>query len=646
MGKKYAEVSIDLPTLSIHQTFYYLIPENLKEKIKIGSYVIVPFGERKLKGFVVGFEEKIELENAKEIIEVIEEHLFSEKILTLAKWTSLYYFSPLTEVLHCILPPPLKKKSYPTKEEEITRKEIKKSEFNLNKEQLFLIENIKKEVENNAHKIFLIQGEKNYRISIYLKLIEYITNQKKSVIILVPEISLVKNWKEILNENFDNVGILHSELSKRERNKEWEKIKNGKTEIVIGTRLAVFAPVYSTGLIIVEEEQDNSYKQISTPRYNARDVAIKRAKEENAVLILGTSTPSLESYYLLEKILFTFKREKFLNIKIIDMKKEKEEGNRGIFSRILIEEMKKFFMEGDKIFLFLNRRGYSRSVVCSECGEVMKCPNCLIPLSYHITQFFFLCHYCNFKLDKISTCPKCKGIFLKYKGIGIQKIEEEIKKIINSAKILRIDSDTILKKNLDKINFKDANIILGTSMSIKDIYLKDISLIGIINADISLHFLDFRAGEKTYQLLSSLINKTGDKTDVVIQTFYPKHYVMEAIKHNDYLKFYQKEIEARYELNYPPFSHLINITCSNEKEEKCKILAEKLKKIFSIFENIEILGPTHSPIFYLKKKFRYQIFLKIKDKEKIISILKEIPKNLKQSELKNLIVDVDPLEIS
>jgi primosomal protein N' (replication factor Y) len=274
---------------------------------------------------------------------------------------------------------------------------------------------------------------------------------------------------------------------------------------------------------------------------------------------------------------------------------------------------------------------------------VIKCPNCGIPLSYHLTQISFLCHYCNFKSPAVSSCPNCKGVFLKYKGIGIQRVEEEIKKIINSEKILRIDSDSISDKNFSEIKFEEINIILGTTLSLKSLPFNELSLVGVINPDISLSLLDFRSAEKTYQLLSNLINKLGNRTEVVIQTYFPNHYVIEAIKFNDYLKFYKKEIKIREELNYPPFSHLINIMCLNEDEEYCKNLANKLKEIFLKFKKIEILGPANFP--YFKKKFRYQILLKIKDEETVINSLKEIQKNLKYSEFKNIIVDVDPAEI-
>lgn len=634
MERNYAEVLVDLPSFSTQKIFYYSIPESFKNKISFGSYVTVPFGKRKLKGFVVGFKEEVEIKEIREILELIEENLFSEEIFELAKWVSSYYFSPINEVLHCIIPPVLKKKDF---SEEV--KKIENKEVNLNDTQIFIFENIIKEIEKNSKKIFLLHFKE--RKEIYLKLIEYI---KSGVIFLVPEIYLIEKWEKILRENFGNIGVLHSELSKSERLREWAKIKRGDTKIVLGTRLAIFAPLFPK-LIIVEEEENPSYKQIHTPRYNARDVAIKRAKQEKAILIMGTSAASLEAYHMQEKILFTLREKRKQQIKIVNMKKEREAGNKGIISNFMAEEIKKNFIEGKKIFLFLNRRGYSRSVVCSECGEVIKCPNCLIPLSYHITQFFFMCHYCNFKKDALSTCPGCGGIFLKYRGTGIQKLEEEVKKIVNSGKIFRIDRDTLLKKNPDRTILEKADIILGTVAAVKFLPLEKISLVGIINPDISLNLIDFRSAEKTYQILTNLITKLEENTEVIIQTFSPSHYVIEAIKYNDYLIFYKKELKERERLNYPPFSHIVSITSSHPKEEKSRMICEKLKNIFSRFKNIEILGPAPSQIFCFKKKFRYQIILKVKNEEDVLKMLESILNNLKTSEIKNLTVDVDPLEI-
>jgi len=478
-------------------------------------------------------------------------------------------------------------------------------------------------------KTFLLYGVTGSgKTEVYCRSVQQALNLGRQAIVLVPEIALTPQIIGTFKGRFgEQVAVLHSRLSDGERHDEWMRIAKGEGKIVLGARSALFAPLDNPGLIIVDEEHEPSYKQEEAPRYHARAVVHHLADERGAVVILGSATPSMETFYeacrgtygmlrLDERI----EQHPLPRVRLVDMREELRRGNRGLFSRPLLVAIRNTLVKKEQVILFLNRRGYSTIVVCRECGVVLKCPHCEVSLTYH-TNGRLLCHYCNHNIPAPSFCPDCKGRNVGYFGAGTQKVEQEVRRLFGGARILRLDSDTTTRKGshqeiLDAFRRGEADILIGTQMVAKGLDIPSVTLVGVVNADTSLHMPDFRASERTFQLLTQVAGRAGRSDsggEAVIQTYSPGHYAVQAAQKHDYEGFYAQEIEKRRVLSYPPFSSLVRFlltgTRSEEVEKVGENLAEELKKL-SRREEVQILGPAPAPLSRIRGYYRYHLMLK------------------------------------
>lgn len=552
------------------------------------------------------------------------------------------------------------------KDQKICKDFYPPEDLDLNPSQKKALGEIEEATTQNAPRVFLLFGGTSLKRSeVYLEAIKGIINKGKTALVLVPEISLTPKTIQYF-ESFwgGEVGCLHSGLSSGERFREWQRIKMGEIGVVVGTRSSVFAPLLNLGLIVVDEEQDPSFKQEDqNPRYNARDVAVMRAKMENCVAILGSSTPSMESFLNVQRKKYTLlplhsEEDRFSpRVSIVDMRGERKRGNLSPFSNRLNQLLEENIKKERRIVLFLNRRGFSKVVKCQDCGYVFKCPHCGISLTYHLAFRSFKCHYCGYVETPGSTCPDCRSFNLSYRGFGTEKIEEEIKKYHPQILYGRMDSDTVKSAHLKTTPIFDqekCKLIFGTQMIQKELDLPDVGLVGIISADFGIDFPDFRSREKTFQILCRLIGKADKEGQVVIQTHYPSELAIRSAGEKNYLKFFTKEIEQRKELDYPPFTHLVLIKFSGENLSEVKKTSDKfsgmLKRRFES-EKIDpkrILGPALAFRFRVKRKKTYQILLKARPLKKIMSLIGSVfgDKGFKRKKTVRISVNVDPMEIT
>ena len=505
--------------------------------------------------------------------------------------------------------------------------------------------------------VFLLHGVTGSgKTIVYMEIVEEILNRGKDSIFLVPEISLTPQMVYHFKSRFgDEVAVLHSRLSEGEKYDEYRKIVEGKVHIVVGARSAVFAPFKNLGAIIIDEEHTTSYKQDNNPKYSAIEIAIERAKNNNAIVILGSATPSLETYARSIKGLYTLVELKHrVNtnnlplVEIVDMSKEKHRGS--IFSSRLITEVNKRLEEHEQIILLLNRRGYSSFITCSNCGYTAKCPHCDITLTYHKTSNTLRCHYCGYADKMNDICPSCGEKAIKTLGTGTEKVEEEIKKVFN-ARVVRMDLDTTSKKGShEKIitAFKnhEYDILLGTQMIAKGLDFSNVTLVGVINADTSLMIPNYRSNEYTFQLLMQTAGRSGrgeKKGSVIIQTFNPEHYAITFASKHDYIDFFKQEMEVRRKLSYPPYYYLIYIKVIGKDYNKISIESNKIASILTReLKNSKILGPTTCSVFKLNGLFRFGIIIKYKKEEKMEEVLQSLVNHYKGNQTVKVDIDVNP----
>ena len=544
----------------------------------------------------------------------------------------------------------------------LLNKQIERTEkLELNDEQKYAFEEVNKSIQNNEFKEFLLYGVTGSgKTEIYLQLIDEVLKKGKTAIMLVPEISLTPQTVNRFISRFGNeeIAILHSKLSVGERYDQWQKIKNEQARIIIGARSAIFAPVKNLGLIIIDEEHDSSYKSDSTPRYSAKDIAKYMAKQNNAPVLLGSATPDINTYYKADKgtikLLELTKRAnsaELPNINIVDLREELAKGNRSIISTDLYSAIDKNIKEKKQTILFLNRRGYSTFVMCRDCGYIAKCKNCNITLTYHSKENKLRCHYCGYEQSNIKICPDCNSKNVKYFGTGTQKLEEEIQKIFPMATTIRMDIDTTTKKNsieeiLDKFKNENIDILIGTQMVVKGHHFPNVTLVGVIAADSSLYLEDYRASERTFQLLTQVAGRAGrekSKGNVIIQTYNPDNFCIECSKEQDYEKFYNAEIMLRKQLKYPPFCDIIVIGISGTNENEVKNISNFIYNNISkqYKNNFSIYKPMPAPIDRIKNKFRWRIIMKCKLDNNIIDVVNYSLKDIKSSKVR-VSIDVNP----
>ena len=539
----------------------------------------------------------------------------------------------------------------------------KKKKPRLTRFQKNAVDVIKRAIYDKRFETFLLFGiTGSGKTEVYLRVIEEVLKKGKSAIVLVPEISLTAQTLEIFRARFgETVVIYHSRLNEVERLNVWRGIKNGDFKVVIGARFAVFAPVKNLGVIIVDEEHESTYKQKSKePFYSARDVAVVRTKIEKAVCVLGSATPSVESFYNAQKGKYKLiilperiDERKLPPVQIVDMKKEKD----NIISQLLHKKIKDRIEKAEQIILFINRRGFSNYVICRDCGYSPRCPFCDLTLTYHRREKVLKCHYCGYEEEAPRVCPKCGSPRFFYAGMGTQRIEQYLEKQFQGLRIMRVDLDTMRSKwaHIESFfQFRDgkADLLLGTQMIAKGFDLPKVTLVGVVSGDTVLNFPDFRAQERTFQLLTQVAGRTGRGIlggEVIIQTYNPDHYVIRYSQHHNYEMFYSREIETRKELNYPPYSKLTRIIFSSEEETLSLSAADKFtitlrKQIKTEGLKLEVLGPAPCPLKRLKGRYRFHILIKSKKPFIIQKVLLPIKIKYRVKGV-HILYDIDPIDM-
>ncbi len=541
------------------------------------------------------------------------------------------------------------------------------------KDQESAINLIKTRLRERKYGTILLRGVTGSgKTEVYLQAISETIALGRKAIVLVPEISLTPQTIERFKSRFDKVAVLHSSLTGRQRNNQWWEIKNGNADVVIGARSALFAPIENLGLIVIDEEHENTFKQDSTPRYNARDVSLVRAKYENAIVVLGSATPSLESYYNADVGKYDYVTLKnrigdkpLPMVKLIDMRLETHRGKKQSYiSKYLELCMSQSLSHKEQIILFLNRRGFSSFINCRRCGFVLKCKKCDISLTYHKRKYAVICHYCYYEASVPTECPECNSPGINFLGFGTERIEEEIKAKFPEYELLRMDSDTMRGHNAHEKAFSafkrgDIDILLGTQMIAKGLDFPNVTLVGVLSADTIINLPDFRASERTFQLLSQVAGRTGrgsKEGQVIIQTYNPRHYSIMFAASHDYDGFAKKELEYRKQLYYPPYGRLARIVLRGEKEEEVKEksmnMAKKLKDTIKLAsrmtqsgwhkKDVEILGPAPAPVTKVKDKYRWHIVVKANNIENLQMVLKNIEDEYRQAKKVQIVIDVDP----
>ncbi len=514
----------------------------------------------------------------------------------------------------------------------LENKNLEKTEnLKLTQEQQNTFDQITNKMEIKQYEEFLIHGVTGSgKTEIYLQLIGKALDQNKTAIVLVPEISLTPQMIDrfISRFNKEEIAVLHSKLSIGERYDEWNKIKAGNAKIVIGARSAIFAPLENIGVIIIDEEHDSSYKSEAVPKYDAKEIAKKIAKENNCPLVLGSATPDLNTYYKAKqgniKLLELTKRANnsdLPTVQIVDLKTELANGNRSMLSIALHNAIEKNLEEKRQTILFLNRRGFSTFIMCRECGYTVKCKNCNISLTYHQYENKLKCHYCGYEQNVVTVCPECHSTKIRYFGTGTQRLEQEINKVFPNATTIRMDKDTVTKKNshediLNKFRDENIDILIGTQMIVKGHHFPNVTLVGVVAADSSLNIDDYRANERTFQILTQVAGRAGRekiKGQVIIQTYNPDNFAIQCAKNQDYKEFYETEIALRQQLMYPPFKDIILINFNGLLENEIKKVSLEVYKY--LMENLnldefKVMKPMPSPIDRIQNHIRWRMIVK------------------------------------
>lgn len=783
-----ARVVVDL---ALNREFDYLIPDSLRDAVRVGSRVRVPFGRGMRQGYVVALAEQSQFPHLKPLASVVGKgELLTPALIALAEWMAKYYCCPIETAIRAVLPEAVQKEGAGFRQElrarlsgrfdaardlERLRKKAPKQAhaltlllahtelslaqlaqhkvpaaavralekkglvitsaarrerdpfaqevflptepLQLSREQQSVLEKIQRAMEasenskspipppgetprtdsshsaapslHRSHVILLHGVTGSGKTEVYLQAIEQALARGRGAIVLVPEISLTPQMVERFKARFSGgrsktaIAVLHSHLSEGERHDEWHKIRDGRARIVIGARSAIFAPVEPLGIIIVDEEHETTYKQEDAPRYNARDVAVMRGAMEKCAVLLGSATPSLESYYnaqhgkyQLAVLPRRLDGRLMPRVKVVDMRMEKRSTHHSrIFSEPLKDAIHRRLEKGEQVILFLNRRGYSTSLICHKCGYVAQCGACSVSLTYHKSGAHLLCHLCGRDKPAPAVCPQCRDPQIRYSGVGTERIEEVMRKLFPKARTERMDSDTMTTKEgyrrvLSDFRTGKINVLVGTQMIAKGLHFPNVTLVGILHADLALHLPDFRAGEHTFSLITQVAGRAGRgdiEGEVIVQTFTPFHEAVKFARNHDYAGFYAHEIEFREQLAYPPATHMTLITLRARNEQKTKMTAEALAKqlrsaqvpkppsaeasssrnlgtqTLRHLDTIRIDGPAPAPIARIRGHYRYQISLRGPRANELSSFVGEQIAAFKLPDTVHLAVDVDPL---
>ena len=722
------EVIVDILNTNVDKIFDYNIPKNLS--LLVGQRVLVPFANRNVEGYILKIKNNSNIDSSKlkSVIKSLDDFSYlNEKTILLMNFLINKYNLRYADCLRLFVPSVVRNN---VKEKFVKLVKLNKFEniklnekqqqivdFLLDKENIYLNELknkfslssintlIKKNVlivslikenrnpynfnnlqkpeinltsqqqkavdtifYNSPNKFLLFGVTASGKTEVYIKIIEDCLNKGKSAILLVPEIGLTPQLFKRFKVNFgNNVAIIHSGLSAGEKLDEWLKIKKGECKVVIGARSAIFAPIDNLGAIIIDEEHDSSYYSETNPRYFTKDVAKFLCEINGANLILGSATPSIESYYEAknnELILIEMKQravaKKLPEIFIVDMLSELRMGNSSMFSKLLQMKLVECVNKNEQALIFLNRRGYTSQLRCLDCGYIPKCEDCDVSLVYHKEDEKLKCHYCGNRYKVINKCPICGSTNLRCGAIGTQQVVEKLQNLFPNVKIFRMDNDTTTTKNahiniINEFNKTTPAILVGTQMIAKGHNFNNVSLVGIIDADLSLHYADFRATDRTFNLLTQVAGRAGRTSlegEVVLQTYSPKHFAYNCVCNYNYEKFYEKEINLRKVTHFPPFSKIVRVLATSKDEEKVKnFVSEFYKKVVEIknedCKNFIYLGAMKSPIKRAKKQFRYQILMRLNNDyaDEIISSLFKINKELNNKEVISFI-ELDPQNLS
>ena len=501
-----------------------------------------------------------------------------------------------------------------------------------------------------------------------MQLINKVLEKQKTAIVLVPEISLTPQMLDRFISRFgkEKIAVLHSKLSVGERHDEWNRIREGKVKIVIGARSAIFAPVQNLGIIIIDEEHDSSYKSESNPKYDAKQVANYIAKQNNCPLLLGSATPDINTYYNAKEqnkieLLELTKRannSSLPEVTVIDLKQELANGNRSMLSRELYQSIEDNIKKKRQTILFLNRRGYSTFIMCRNCGYTVKCKNCNISLTYHSYAGKLKCHYCGYEENLVRVCPECHSDKIRYFGTGTQRLEQEIHKQFPNASTIRMDVDTVTKKNsheeiLNKFKNENLDILIGTQMVVKGHHFPNVTLVGVIAADSSLNIDDYRANERTFQILTQVAGRAGREKlpgKVIVQSYNPENFTIQCARKQNYEMFYETEIALRKQLKYPPFCDIIVISFNSPKEDEIKKVSKEVYEYLNnkLSEEFKVFIPMPAPINKIQNRYRWRIIIKGNMTKDANKILNDCLKNIYQKDLKEtrISIDVNPNNMS
>ncbi|PYL09824.1 MAG: primosomal protein N' [Verrucomicrobia bacterium] len=741
----------------IRRELDYSVPENLAERVGVGSRVRVPFRDKSALATVVAVLDESNVEGIRPIEEVIgQTPVLSEQLLELSTWVSVYYCCPIETVMRSMLPQVIrraevgwKKQLFVQPARNIEAEEIEKlhkraprqaelleaitklekpiraaellrqtaldnqtlralvkrglaelreeaiirdphgdeqfiatSNLVLNEEQTHALNEITQALDSpeNARPILLHGVTGSGKTEIYLQAIRAALDRGRTAIVLVPEISLtpqtVERFKGRFAESQDAVAVLHSHLSEGERHDEWHKIHSGRARIVIGARSAIFAPLKNLGLIVVDEEHETTYKQEEAPRYHARDIAVVRAKIEKCVVVMGSATPSLESYhnaaigkYRLVTLTQRVDEKQMPLMRIVDLRQERRKEKKAtILSEKLSQAIADRLEKREQTILFLNRRGFSTSLLCSNCGEARNCPNCSVALTFHQHSLQggssrrgetmsgrLSCHLCGHTAAVPKKCPACGQDALIYYGFGTEKVESTVAQIFPKAVVCRMDADSMTRKEAYREtlrNFRTGkiDILVGTQMIAKGLHFPNVTLVGIINADLALHLPDFRAGERTFQLLTQVAGRAGrgeTSGEVFVQTYTPFSPSIQFARHHDFAGYFQQELEFRERCDFPPFKHAILITARSAHQGRAKLSAETLKRRLkeALPEEFILGDAAPAPLEKLQGQFRYHILIRGEAIMRLSRLVRETLDKLPLPEDVTVTVDVDPYQL-
>lgn len=725
----YAEVLIEYNNKSIDKTFTYLVPSFIKDTLKVGMKVKVPFGNKVINGFVTKIKNEYnDTYQLKEIVNIVDKYLIlNEEMLSLGTYLQQKTLCTKIAAYQTMLPSSLKVKDqkteyakylyyielnqpneviltyinkYPRRKKQITilqdllqQGKILKSTYSspqlndlitdglvkVTKEQIYRINSEQQttkapsltldqqtaiaQVRLMKEQTYLLHGVTGSgKTEVYMQLITKVLENNQTALMLVPEISLTT---QIINRFYSRFGsdvaIFHSALSDGEKYDEYLKILRDEVKIVIGTRSAIFTPIKRLGIIIIDEEHSETYKQDTTPRYHALDMAKFRSHYNHIPLILGSATPSFETMARAKKGVYEYismpnrvGSAHLPLISLVDMSLEMKKRNL-IFSDLLRTKISDRLNKKEQVILLLNRRGYSTTISCKACGFTYKCPACDIALTYHKTSNNLRCHYCGYTIFKSDTCPNCHEKALTDYGLGTEKLELELNKLFPAAKVIRMDADTTTHKGahqdiIERFKKHEYDILLGTQMIAKGLDFPLVTLVGVINADATLNIPDFRSGERTYALLSQVAGRAGRHNllgEVILQTFNPTNFTLKCVQENNYEKFYNYEMNNRHKLDYPPYYFLTSLKIASKDYDLARQEITKVRTFLdkNLSKQTIILGPTTSAVFKMNNIYRFQILLKYKRDAYLTKCLKELDEMYSLNNKVNLEIDNDPLQV-